>query len=49
MAKKSKIGSMINVKGYRRKVGKLPARGPRGRFSKGRRRGKGSGGQTKLF
>ena len=37
----SKVGKQIKIKGYTRKVGKLPPRGSRGKFS---RRG-----QQKLF
>lgn len=44
----SKVGTTIKIKGYSRKVGKLPPRGARGKFSR-RGRGSSGGGQTKLF
>lgn len=45
----SKVGSSVNVKGYRRKVGKLPPRTSSGRFRRGSGGRRGGGGQTTLF
>ena len=46
----SKVGSLIKVKAYSRRVGKLPGRGKAGRFTRTiKRGGRGGGSQGKLF
>lgn len=47
-AKNSKVGQTITIKSYRRKVGALPPRTARGRFTRSGRKGSGSK-QEKLF
>lgn len=47
-SKASKVGTTITIKSYRRKVGTLPARTARGRFTRSARKATGTK-QGKLF